>query len=601
MTRCFTNILFASIALLALGAPAARGDATVALTAEGAEAYVGEPFSIVLRIDRFQSCDDPQFPEIPGCRVQQSGEPRESFSQLTINGRTTRTVSRAYQYLLTPERHGELVIPSVLVRVDGVERKTRPITIKVLPSDSEQLFWAEISCRHERLYLGQKTALTLTLWVKPIETDNGLIPANRMSRFISGSLGPFPNQPVINQQVVTLPGGERQRYFTYEMTAEYVPEKAGTLVFDEIDLAMRYPTQLALDIFGELQASSYRNLRIRPRVRDVEVLPLPEAGRPANFTGAVGTFSISVRARPLSVRVGDPIELTIDVTGDGPLESLAPPRLAADAKLTSGFRVPKEDLAGERLGGGKRFTQTIRAERSDVTEIPPIEYPYFDPERERYVVAISNPIAIRVQPSDELTAAEIGGLPAPTDQPPAAVEAVDGLRGNVLGEAELLNTVSVVTPQEVIAVTITPPAVFLAAWCGSAIQRRRGGAAQRRRAQAARNALSRIDRAAGLPRRERAGQIEAALAGYLADRLDAPAPRFHGRAALPELAARGASEEVRRAWDAVVQQCEQAGYGGGADASAEGATDPGGGASATVALVADARRCIALLERERLS
>lgn len=577
-----------TLAGLAIGAPTALADATVSLTAELSEAYVGSPFAVVLRIDRFQTCGEPEVPTIAGCRVESMGDPRESISQITINGRTTRTLSRAYQFLLTPEQPGDLVIPPFVVVVDGVERRTRPLRVKVLPDDSQQLFWAEISCRHDRLYVGQKTALTLTLWVKPIETESGVIPGNRLSRFISGTLGPFPNQPVISQQVVTLPGGERQRYFTYEMTAEYVPEKPGKLSFDDVELSMRYPTQLSLDIFGDLQATAYRNVRARPRVRDVEVLPLPDTGRPANFTGAVGTFSISVRARPLDVRVGDPIELTIDITGDGPLETLPPPRLAADPKLTAAFRVPREDLAGERLGGGKRFSQTIRAERADITEIPPIEYPYFDPERERYIVAISNPIPIRVQPADELTPAEIGEWPPPPDKSLTGAVPVDALLGNVLTEAELLKSSPRVSPQQVIVATITPPTIFLAAWCGNLIQRRRGGAAQRRRAAAARTALSRLNASASRPLRELAGEIEAALAGYLADRLDAPAPRFHGVAGLAELAARGASAEVQRLWETIIQQCEQVGYGGGAAADSQ-------------SLVADARRCITRLERERLS
>ena len=68
------------------------------------------------------------------------------------------------------------------------------------------------------------------------------------------------------------------------------------------------------------------------------MIPLPEQGRPLDFSGAVGTFHASARADRTDVDVGDSIKLSVEWTGDGNLEFFAPPELdRLDA--FAGFRV----------------------------------------------------------------------------------------------------------------------------------------------------------------------------------------------------------------------------------------------------------------------
>src|SRR5262249_39274475 len=50
---------------------------------------------------------------------------------------------------------------------------------------------------------------------------------------------------------------------------------------------------------------------------------------PANFSGAVGTYTISCRAEPTEVLVEDPLTLTVRITGSGP-EKYLPKRLKLD-------------------------------------------------------------------------------------------------------------------------------------------------------------------------------------------------------------------------------------------------------------------------------
>ena len=114
---------------------------------------------------------------------------------------------------------------------------------------------------------------------------------------------------------------------------------------------------------GDLAVARQVPIPRRPPVITVpDALPLPTEGRPESFTGAVGKYDISALAVPTNVRVGDPIELVIDIRGDL-IETLPAPDLTAIPRLTEDFRVPAETLAGTVSGDRKRFTQRIRAKR----------------------------------------------------------------------------------------------------------------------------------------------------------------------------------------------------------------------------------------------
>ena len=126
-----------------------------------------------------------------------------------------------------------------------------------------------------------------------------------------------------------------------------------------------------------------RPIIVTAAVDETIIKPLPKEGRPANFNGAVGKYSIIAEASPQTVQVGDAIDLHFAVQGEGRLELLSAPKLNEQADLNRDFKVSDEPLAGIVDRGRKVFSTSIRPHRDDVTEIPPVEFPYFDPDLEQ--------------------------------------------------------------------------------------------------------------------------------------------------------------------------------------------------------------------------
>lgn len=117
---------------------------------------------------------------------------------------------------------------------------------------------------------------------------------------------------------------------------------------------------------------------------EFRVQPLPEQGRPADFNGAVGRYSISVQASPVQVAVGDLVSLRYTVGGEGALTYLTCPTLASNAE----FKVyPPRDVAGSPPGV-REFEQIVIPLSTNAVLTPAATLSYFDPIDGKYRVAV---------------------------------------------------------------------------------------------------------------------------------------------------------------------------------------------------------------------
>jgi hypothetical protein len=595
-----------AVSLLALlGVPGLFAQPTVELRVSTTRPYANESVSVELRVDGAQECDPPTFPDLKGCAVQYVGSfSGQNYSQ--IGGQPPQVNEYVtFSYTLTAHKAGPLTIPAIPVVVDGKTLKTKAVqlTVREVPQsvqpragqaegakdDQSGLLLAEITCHERKLYAGQTAGFTLTVWIKPAEYRGRPLTMSNMWQLRSGPLGPF-EQAQVNASQIERPrdDGSTDLYYLYELTTAFPLQQVGPLTFDDVSVGLDYPTQFTRDLFGDLRVLRRIPLRVRPNIAVPEVQPLPAENRPANFSGAIGRYEIDAFAVPTNVRVGDPIQLVIDISGE-PIETIPGPELGANVQLNEDFRVPTETLAGTVRGNSKRFTQVIRAKRADVKNIPPLEFSYFDPQSGQYAVARSKPIPLLVSVVEQLDAADLADISAqPPQAPGPTLEARDGLRGNKTSEVDLLTDTPPVTMTQVALGTILPPTAFLCLLAVSALTRSGRDVAARRRRGALRNAEGRIQAAltSQLTPAEFHSEIQAALASYLADRLNEPPARFLGTAATEFLQERGVEGQLVRDWAEVAQRCEQIAYAGGGESDAS--------------LADAAQTCLRRLERKRL-
>ena len=132
----------------------------------------------------------------------------------------------------------------------------------------------------------------------------------------------------------------------------------------------------------------------------VESVPLPSENVPPGFNGAIGNFTLTVTASPTNIAVGDPVTVTVQITGQGAVDSLTlPPQTGWDHfKLyppTSDFQ-PADQLAAS---GTKVFKLTAVPESTDVRELPPFSFSFFDPDAKAYRTLTQPAVPLIVRPS----------------------------------------------------------------------------------------------------------------------------------------------------------------------------------------------------------
>ena len=172
-----------------------------------------------------------------------------------------------------------------------------------------------------------------------------------------------------------------------------------------------------------MSSGDIRQTTVPTQSAKLEVKPLPKEGRPEDFSGAIGQFSLQASATPKQAAAGDPISLNVTVSGRGNFDAMASPTLLeADGWRTyppgEKFEASPSDPIG--FNGEKRFEYMLVA-REDRSQTPVAQLSFFDPSLEKYVTIKSSAIEVAAKGTAD-PAAVAAATPAPQPQPtPASV------------------------------------------------------------------------------------------------------------------------------------------------------------------------------------
>ena len=153
------------------------------------------------------------------------------------------------------------------------------------------------------------------------------------------------------------------------------------------------------------------------------VHPVPPEGRPAEFLGGVGRFSIRAEAEPRSVRVGQ--ELTYRITVDGPAAwgMTGRPDLKRFDRLPIGLRIEAGPVELTNEPPSRTFAYTLRPTRPGDAVLPPVAIAAFDPSSRHYLTRVTPSVPIRVvavPTFDPATIPDLDAIRRPIDANQAA-------------------------------------------------------------------------------------------------------------------------------------------------------------------------------------
>ena len=236
-----------------------------------------------------------------------------------------------------------------------------------------------------------------------------------------GMLGDSPFGP--RQYLFHLPssrvdiGGEKWWRYDFD-SPEYTAASPGEIFFGPI--TVDFPQCIHVDSRGRVQL---RDAKIVAAALKVMVQDAPAENRPKTYIGAMGRdVSVTASLDASNCKAGDPMLLTVELSGDADLSLAHPPKLEpqvnAAGRKQPVFRLDDESVKTETLSSARRFVYRVRALRAGTFEFPPLEFAYYDLGKREYVVRRTDPIPIQISAAaqaalsgDDLSAS--AGMPMP--------------------------------------------------------------------------------------------------------------------------------------------------------------------------------------------
>jgi hypothetical protein len=314
-------------------------------------------------------------------------------------------------YRLRPNRVGRLRIGEARIKVDGVDYKTKPLVVDILPAGKQvtapppaaepgrpapsgvpgftppgenivRPTFLHVVADRAKVYAGEQVTVTWLLYTR------------------SDVLKFDPRPPQLEGfWAETL--YEPDRFFTYHPEVVAGREFAVATVSKKALFPTR-PGKLTIPKYeadvSTLYTSFAAPLKLESEPQVIEVMPLPD-GAPDGFDPAyVGNFSIEASVDRDALAAGESLTLQLVVRGAGAIRRTKVPPIVVD-----GFQVTaphdydqRLDASSDVLKGERRYSYLLTPTRGGKLTIPRIELPYFDPGTGKYEVAASEPIPVMV-------------------------------------------------------------------------------------------------------------------------------------------------------------------------------------------------------------
>ncbi|MGH9750712.1 MAG: BatD family protein, partial [Candidatus Polarisedimenticolia bacterium] len=413
----------AALLLAALASSAALAqEASVRARVDRSRVHEGEEVALIVEVAA-PSLDRLGPPDLS--RLQDFdvvGGPSRSHSFQWINGRTSSTMT--FTYALRPRGAGVKRIPSLGVLVQGRTYRTGTIDVEVVPGPPPVVpvpgtgqpaapgpgrgqpgrppgvprpaggpvvrLRAELDQR--TAYVGQQVTLKVVLDTQTEVLNLGLKDTPTFPGFWAEDMKLPENLDLKRVQI----GGDVFHEYTLMKKALF-PTNDGALTVP----AMTWQVQVRRRSADPIESFFFTPTETLTRRTDpvsVRVEPLPAAGRPAGFSGAVGRFAIGAAADRKEAKVNDAIGLKIRVSGEGNLSAVnaLPLGILSDFKQYAPKVASSTSFAGDRLRSERVWDHVLIPLSPGTLTIPPVPFSFFDPGEAAYRTVATAPIAVVV-------------------------------------------------------------------------------------------------------------------------------------------------------------------------------------------------------------
>ena len=374
----------------------------ITFTANAPEVVVsGDQFRLSFTVNS-QKVRDFRAPSIQGFEVLMG--PSRSTQYQNYNGVVTNSIT--FTYILMAEKEGTYKIPGATIVADGNNYTSNSVEIKVLPPDqsSSNAGSGRASSSRNQANSGKITDKELFMLATVNKTSAYEQEAILLTYKIytqvnlTGLNGDVPDLKGFHTQEVELPN---QKTFTLEhyngrnynttVWRQFVlfPQQTGKIEIPSVTfegtVSQRVASADPFDAF--FNGGNYINITknlVTPKLAiDVKALP---AGKPSNFSGGVGEFTLSSSISTQELKTNDAVTIKLVISGTGNMKLINTPEVGFpqdfeiyDPKVENKFNLTRNGLAGNKV-----IEYLAIPRHAGTYTIPPIEFSYFDLKSQSY-------------------------------------------------------------------------------------------------------------------------------------------------------------------------------------------------------------------------
>lgn len=396
-------------------------DGNVSFTASAPDAVVvGDQFRLSYTVNTAKVRDF-RVPSIKDFDVLMG--PSRSQQMQIINGNSSSSIT--FTYILMATEEGNYSIPGASIVADGKQMVSNSVKIQVLPPDKSnsgasggsgrQAATAASRASSGANISSQDLFITATASKTNVYEQEAFLLTFKIYTLVE--LRGFDNVKLpdfkgFHSQEVELPSnqkwalehhnGRNYRTMVYRQFVLF-PQQTGKLTIEpaRFDASIARAVQSAdpFDAFFN-GGSNYVEIKkplTTPKVT-VNVSSLP-SGKPADFSGGVGEFSITSSINSKEVKTNDAITIKLVISGTGNLKLIGNPVI----KFPEDFEVydPKSDnkvrLTRDGVSGSKVIEYLAIPRHAGMYKIPGVSFSYFDIKSKSYKTLKTEDYEIKVE------------------------------------------------------------------------------------------------------------------------------------------------------------------------------------------------------------
>ncbi len=377
----------------------------------------GENFTLSVELSGTDA-DEAAAPEVPNIEefAKYLGSGSSTNLQI-VNGQMSQT--RTFDFYFQAKAVGKFEIGAVTVLLDGVEHRSEPIQIEIVQGRPQRRSQQPLSrtngLAEEDLFLSAKAGKKEVFVNEAVIVTYRIYTRVDVSQYGISSLpdnSGFWVEDLLRDQAPAQPTNEMINGLSYTVAtikkAALFPTTAGEKTIEplEIECAVRLkPTRRSVfdDFFSNPFGRTVR-YRLKSDPIRINVLPLPEEGKPADFSGAVGNFTLEGKVDKTTVRVNDVASLKLTLRGSGNIRTLPNPEIEVSSGLETYDPEVSENVRATADGVlGSRTSEWVVVPRVPGKQtIKAVRLPYFHPRDREYKVALVDEIVLDVKPGADL-------------------------------------------------------------------------------------------------------------------------------------------------------------------------------------------------------